>query len=64
MFSEDWCNGEGQRAAAKRYSAVERLMYERHRVLSSDLREYVSANYPELLPALDGLPCPALAGVK
>jgi hypothetical protein len=57
MFGS-WCNGSGQRAAARRFSEAER----RARAAGWDsgaepLRTFVARELPALRPACDGLPC-------
>ena len=52
-----WCDGPGQRAATRRYSALQDWALHTYGVLPIDLADFVKANFPNLIPALSGLPC-------
>jgi hypothetical protein len=56
MDTGNWGNGDAQRKAARRFMAVQDRIFKLHGHVE-DLRAFVAAHHPELLPALDGLPC-------
>lgn len=56
-----WCNGSGQRAAARRYGAVMDLAWREAGLTGEDAHAWIRARFPLLAPALSGLPCPGVA---